>query len=931
MKTLNSNQSQRPITRRNRVPASLIAAGFLGALSVVCPAAAQSPSAPMLTIMEPAFNSTVQNATVPVTIQLLRAVDASTLQAQIDGNDISSRFTLGACTYTSCSYQATLQTADVVQGTNVLSFSVADPDGAAEADQTKFEFAGPAGQGTVNHLIPAVAVRSVNLPGGADQNDFKNYQIVVGPGPGFAPRTYTPAGLTCSAGINSMQALVLLRKTLSPEPKVGNGSGQACFGDAASLTTFLKGLPAGDLVIANSFLGVMPNLDTTAIGGTRYAGTAVSPYYYSVIGVAGAAAGSAWESYQPSRRGASWLAPLVGSLMLDIKQNYFFVPSSYPEIKIVPNDPATPLSSSITYNGHKYQFPFSGNDSGGFVVLAIDKRTGAVTDSYMFATNTASDAQSKKMVGDLTYLLDTTHNWTPDDLLFLTTVGTPFKAASYATEGLVAAIQRRGGNGYLLPKLLTPISTYTLITSTDPDYVREHHTLEVTSVRGDNESGEVDVLLGKDRKNRYELKDGLADQYIGNTQGAGWRQVMFQQPQDWPAWSSAEWAAYLDLTASTGHYPTVRQGLGCGRATDICQPIRNYYDGGMSAGAPPAVLSLTYSDPYFQNSAYTAEDLKVVTDQLKTEAGYEKNVYTLYGLFRDITTDQTGNWQLQLKRVAATLDSSLYNKDAHVTVDNLNTAAAVAGALRAVPSVGPAFGAVSALLAGVADLTPTGPTVPSDGKYGYTLKQLNDKSDSVGTDLANTITTIFTGVVNDWGKMSVIGSGYAGHQSPWYMSVSGEGSNVPRAALPVMALGAKRQFYLQLLPTVYTNDIFLSEKKSDPASIGGRVYAGDGLTSCVTVYDTAPASSHWAYSNIATPANWDIFVLNAIKTDKTYFGYYKRYFPSTSLLNDLFGDPDVTGTLLGGGAGFTQDQMMPSGSYLSSRKGEIPNGLKCAL
>jgi hypothetical protein len=92
MKTLNSNQSQRP-TRGNRVPASLIAAGFLAALSVVCPAAAQSPSAPLLTITEPAFNSTVQNATGPVTIQLLRAADAPTLQAQINGSDISNRFT----------------------------------------------------------------------------------------------------------------------------------------------------------------------------------------------------------------------------------------------------------------------------------------------------------------------------------------------------------------------------------------------------------------------------------------------------------------------------------------------------------------------------------------------------------------------------------------------------------------------------------------------------------------------------------------------------------------------------------------------------------------------------------------------------------------------------------------------------------------------
>jgi hypothetical protein len=127
---------------------------------------------------------------------------------------------------------------------------VEGPHESAAVDRKTFLFTGPsAHEGPVSMLIPGVAVQSVKLPDNANLDDTNSYQILLGPGPGFAQRIYTAQGLTCSGRLNSMQVLVLQPQTLAPEPKVGTSSkpGQDCLGTAAALATFLRGLPRGDM------------------------------------------------------------------------------------------------------------------------------------------------------------------------------------------------------------------------------------------------------------------------------------------------------------------------------------------------------------------------------------------------------------------------------------------------------------------------------------------------------------------------------------------------------------------------------------------------------------------------------------------------------------------------------------------------------------
>jgi len=276
-----------------------------------------------------------------------------------------------------------------------------------------------------------------------------------------------------------MQVLVLQPQTLAPEARVGDGSGQSCFGNATELATFLKGLPKNDVVIMNSFLWSMSNVDTTAIGGTKY--TTSTPYY-NAIGIAGGLQGSAYESYQPNashtpRQGRDHLPPLVGSLMLDTAQRYFFVPSSYPELKVTPGERSSDRCAHVQYGTTTNMRQCVDRDSaGGFWIVAIDRLSGAVTDDYNLPTNATDPARARVAISDFAFLLNGYYK--SNDLLIVTTVGTPIGIQAPVTSGLYAAINSYGGNGFHLPQLTTANASYLLIGSRDPSFVNQHHAVQ---------------------------------------------------------------------------------------------------------------------------------------------------------------------------------------------------------------------------------------------------------------------------------------------------------------------------------------------------------------------------------------------------------------------------------------------------------------------
>jgi len=284
------------------------------------------------------------------------------------------------------------------------------------------------------------------------------------------------------------------------------------------------------------------------------------------------------------------------------------------------------------------------------------------------------------------------------------------------------------------------------------------------------------------------------------------------------------------------------------------------------------------------------------------------------------------------------------NPNAAISVRQLNQASAVAGLFAILPGVGPAAGAVSAAFNAAAAFTPEGDT-PIPDQYVFTLAQLRNKTATIGVDMSASVLTAFAGAVQDWGKLSIIGPGVGGSQAPWKMCYGCEGSNVPVNGLPMFALGAKQRFYEQLLPLVYSSDVFVEKPGNDPTKmqrVGLVTGGGKILETCFAPYKNAPAQAFWSYPSINIPSTWDIFIITQTKKQRDLgTNFDQLYFPSSALLDQLFGAPSYdpgSGSTpiykLSGGAGFTQDNLMPTqiGGYLIRRDGYAPGGpsSKCA-
>jgi hypothetical protein len=921
--------------------------GSLGGLLLVCAGAnawAQSPGdEPLVSIVAPAFNSTEPGATVSVRVHFGKQAIQSTFHAEMDGTNISNLFApTGSCdSLGHCDMQADLPAQMLLGGTNIVTAGVSGPNESAAVDRTSFEFTGPSAQGApVAHMIPAVSVKSVNLPANADANQTSSYQILVGPGPGFPQRVYSAQGLSCSAGINSMQVLVLQPQTLAPEGRVGNGSGQSCFGNATELASFLKGLPKNDVVIMNSFLGSMSNVDTTAIGGTKY--TTSTPYY-SAIGAVGGSQGSAYESYQPNashtpRQGRDHLPPLVGSLMLDTAQRYFFVPSSYPELKVTPGERSSDRCAHFQYGATNLRHCVDRDSAGGFWIVAIDRLSGAVTDYYNLPTNATDPARARDAISDFSSLLDGYYK--SNDLLIVTTVGTPIGIHAPVSSGLYGAINSYGGNAFHLPQLTTANASYLLISSRDPGFVNQHLAVQSFEPGTGTSEGPVHVLLAKNRANQFVPAVSAQDQYLPHPFGFEWSEALFQQPQDWPAWTPAQQKAYEDLTSSDDHYGPVRRALGCG-GNGTCRPIRSYYGGGIgTSGTTPAVLNIDYENlPYYPGAGYEPADFKHVVTQLATEQGWLNNVYLTYAQFTAISGNVQDNLQQKLSEVADSIEQSLYEGAPNyaLTVQRLNQGSAVAGLVSVLPAIGPAAGAVGAILNAAAAFTPVGES-PIPEKYSVTLAQLRNKTATLSTDMQASTLTAFAGVVQDYGKLATIGGGIGSQEAPWYMCVTCIGANIPFASLPMFALAGKQSFYKALIPTAYSSDVFVEKKTTDPRTYGTWTRMFDSY-GCYHPYGSSKPDDSWSFPSINLPSTWDVFIITQTKTG-TYPGTptLKTFsFPSQSLLNQMLTAPTFGGQSpeykLTGGAGLTHDDLMPTdiGGYLNRRAGYLPgtNNSQC--
>ncbi len=903
-------------TSRRKDHGVLLAAA---ALSICGTLALARASAAGVTITEPRLNETY-NGVVSAVIDIGHPFDARHFHVELNGVDVTKQFGPVCTGATTCQQRAHLPAADLMSGTNVLVADAGGPNQSVATARVKFEYdTALTANAPVEKLIPAVAVQAVSLRNWSENyQDPGNYEIILGPGPNFAVRSYPAQRLGCPAGINSMQVLALTRKTLVPDTRVG-GTGEACLADAAAVTSFFKAIPKGDIVIAHTFMGLMQNLDATAIGGTDFTKISSKPWYYNVIGVAGAPADTAYESYQPIHQlGQPYISRLFGSLMLDLHQNYFFKPSDYRTFKVIPNDAAR-RTSTIIIGDTSYAKTLPADASGGVRVLQLDRRMGYIQYDHLYATNQTDPGRAAE---EIDALYDVLRETTPEYLMFIASVGTPFASADRVPARYFDVINALGGNPYLLKQLVPQngAQEYALITATDPQYVKAGSATQNYSAWNEPSTAALYGVLARDRANRYYVETSLTDlPEVGGVKSEvswEWERVGFQMPQDWPAWTPAQKSAYEDLPK----YPAIQDRLGC----SSCQPIRAYYDGavGGTGGGDLNVLKINWQTLAYQpNANYTQDDFHFVTQQLRQEQGYLNNVYTLYSMFRALTYESNDNLAFQLTKVSKQIDSSLNapKYDPPITVADLRTAAAVTTLLARLPYVGNAFAAVTCVLSVTAFVKEKpGSDVP-DGKYAVTLSELSNGSLMFATNLANSTDILFTGITNDWGKLRTIGGGYGNHEGPWYMCQSCA-NQPPRTALPAVALGAKRRFYSELMGKTYSLDTIKelpAGRVENPRRFGSPVAVTIGQPICHFSY--ARIGSGWLrYESFNNPANVDMFMVTQTAMGKERIGGKDvpiLYFPSSNLEQDLFGKPTLADGLLAGGAGFSMDQFIYSDAW----------------
>ena len=366
------------------------------------------------------ISTTPSSGAVTVQLTIPADVQLDTLSMKLNGNDLSRRFTTVSCPQGICQ-QATLTTPDGLHDSkNVFSVVAKHNNGTLVSARSRFvgtTATAAARIATVNpqavhanalsgfptlssFLPPAIAFTTLK-PGGYDN---AHAWIEVG-----SQNTYpaNPSSQPCS---KIYTVIVLDRQTLEEKTTAPESSPQ-CIPDGGQLKTYLATLNSGDLVIVGTNSGQSSDalsgnglLDTSAIGGTAYnclnstdcsslpsttVQSGFAPQTYMIIGVGGAASGSAYENYNITN--GVWYqinAYGTGTLVEDSNGNYNFQPANSIEYTIVPNDPTNSNVSTVSVGPlpgdpyasagivtKTYRPPYNSSTPNGIWLLKLQRTT----------------------------------------------------------------------------------------------------------------------------------------------------------------------------------------------------------------------------------------------------------------------------------------------------------------------------------------------------------------------------------------------------------------------------------------------------------------------------------------------------------------------------------------------------------------------------
>jgi hypothetical protein len=586
---------------------------------------------PPVTVTYPATGSTVSGEDLTISLAVSAVIDPTTVVVTLDQQDVSADFFgIGSCPTSVCTETGTFAPENgLFAGPHTLTVGI----GSNVTQQLTFTWqpttVPPVTVGT--RLPPIVALSTVG-PGGKQPWISISVNSLDG-GTVYYPNSLNIPSPTCS-GV--YEILVLSRTTLQPIVFF-------CESGTAGLKIDLDGATSNQIVIVgtNYLQNATANLDTTGIGGTSYPNAPSIMKGYMIIGVGGAAPGTATEIYNTAVEvGSAWNAQLNGVLAIDPDKNYNFHPSDNTLFAVQ----RASGNASVTLGSRTYNPPTSSSGKNGFwlfkvqrSILAVDTTMGcASTDEGLtwtncgvfYETGSAIPATSGAAISSLA--TDLTTNLTSRYLVFLVSIGMGQAFPSNITlNALSPAIDGLGGSGYILAKLGTG-SAYTLISSNDPQFLKTplqggNAVLSTTGYSSLGQTGSVYGILSRNLQGLYRPVDAVQGSM---TDPAAPDLTMFQlawgQPALWPL---------MDTVGRVNAYRYLSNQIINeqiqGAILDL-DDIRGWYTNALNqtiAAGRDKVMTVPYPPNgqwTFNGTTYTfsASDLSDEQTQIKSELGY---------------------------------------------------------------------------------------------------------------------------------------------------------------------------------------------------------------------------------------------------------------------------------------------------------------------
>lgn len=964
-----------------------------------------------LKIISPQFGQTLTGSPVTISFVLGSTMDRESLHIRLNGHDVTAKFPGSACQGQACVVKGRFTPWDGLRrGDNQLQISASSFDKHVALRHLHFDYVySSLSDSSAGPWLPLAVGLSLN-PGGAlpwvtlttgtpenlqDNIDTTQYSTPY-PDMTFPLSTDTP----CNQQL--YQVLVLDRRNPA---STASPYAYSCYNDSSSLKSYLTSLPAGnEIVIVGTTWGsnVDGGLDTSSIGGTDYSNTPAAnyPQGYAIIGVPGAKAGSAYESYYlASEVGKPYQQNpfATGLLAADQAGNYNFHAGNNVQFEVYPNNPNESGYSSVYVNQGTYVWGFypPAANVNGFWLLVLDRVTLEPVDSSTDASSNCNPAQgyganynlcgtlypTGSTDGPTSYnaildLAGALANVTTRQLAILTTTGQPFQSLASLiflppTYALPQAIDALGGSRYTLLSLGFPTATYTLVapgTLQPRSPFSSDVVLSSSAFIQQKQTGIVRGVLARDSNGLYKplvfsQEDGQFNGENATILSANFDlyQIASQSPADWPLTdTSAHIAAYH--YASSVYLNSHYQETG-----SHSQDLRYFYQG--NAGYAQYNTDFLDKDSNGQwnnqaclenntvpaNAAFSLQELCDTRQQLYNELTAVYGTYhyldeQLGGLVRG--DDQNpGIATAAITAASTTLSDQTFPTSASVSSSASNWVGLVSSLTGLASSVlGPEADIASAGLGAVSGLLATGsalaPFASNDEQtptnyestYDTTLAQLVQEATTYQQNLAKSYATALELIYSDWSKISAVGSRTSDSDSGWSFHNEFTATDIAN----VIAQGASRSLYLQILPQFFWLDAYVGAPVSDVAKLGTLYidypYEGVKQQVCNASYPLSLPSNGYAsyYSYISysrsTPTVNDIYVIGGAISNQGKTSVSESL-PSAALLNTLFGVPNPDDSSTSGYLNIPTDLVYSSdganGGFLTYRGGPNQGNGSC--